>query len=210
MIFISNFFNFGSDNLIKLEKQADDVLELPNKLRAYRIKNEIVIVDTLTKKIVNKFKDTLPSNPARATLEIIKKLKLATTEDKIQKTSDVWTCGFREDDARWVWYKNSQPKITVNFKEAYAKEDINDKLYFFSARYGTSIVNKLKTQSIEEIAKSLNASILERSYTPIKCSSCNAEENYTIDDIVDENKNAKYESNFVICQNCNTLIKLIK
>ena len=209
MIFISNFFNFGSD-ISKLEKQADDILELPNNLRAFRIKNEIIVIDTLKNKIIKKLKDIFPSNPARATLELIKKMKLTSQETSIAKKSEIWTCGFRENEARWVWYCNSQPKMTVNFKEAYSKENIEDKLYFFSARFGTTIINEIKNESIEKIAKKINASILEKSYIVIKCSNCNCEDNYTIDDLVDEKKNAKYNSNFVVCLNCNNLINLIK
>jgi len=209
MIFISNFFNF-SNNIERLEKQAEDILELPNNLRAFRLKNEVFVVDTAKNKIIQKFKNTFPANPARATLEIIKKMKLACNDSQITtKTSNIWTCGFRENDARWVWYRNSNPKMTVSFKEAYAQENLQDKLYFFSARFGTSIINDIKTEGIEKISKKINASILENSFVLIKCSHCNLDEIYTIDDIVDEKKNAKYDSNFVVCLNCNNLINLI-
>jgi hypothetical protein len=210
MLFFSNFL---TQNIYKLEQQAKDVLELPKDLKAFRLEKEIVIIDSKKGKIVQRFKDTLPSNPVRATLELLKRLRLLTGEkisvESINKKSDVWTCGFREDEARWVWYQNSEPKITVSYDDAFKNGKIEDKIFFYSARYGTLIVNKIKDKGLEKIAKEINALILENPFVKVKCGHCSNEENYTIDDIVDQNRNPKYDSNFVVCQNCNELVKLI-
>jgi len=204
MQFLSNFFNFNP--IKKLEKQANDILELPKNYKAYRLEKDVVVIDTASNKIIQRTKDTLPTNHVRATLELIKRMNL--TEDKITKKSDVWTCGFRDNEARWVWYKNSQPKITVSFIEAFKEEELEDKIFFYSARYGTSIVNQIKKDGVEKVAKEINALVLENPFVKLKCSHCDYEENYTIDDLVDQNKTPKYDSNFVVCQNCNDLVKL--
>ena len=210
MQFFSNFFNFGSLNTKKLEKQADDILELPNNYKAYRLKDEVWVVDATKNKLVDKMKDVLPTNHVRATLELIKRFNLtAETEKLISKKSDVWTCGFREDEGRWVWYQNSEPKMTASFDEVYKNGSLEDKVDFYSARYGTSIINDIKVEGLEKIAKKINALILETPYVKIKCSHCLTEENYTIDDLVDLQKNPKYDSNLVMCQNCNEFLKLI-
>jgi len=208
MQFISNFFNFSTNSIKKLEKQAKDVLELPNDLKAYRLEKDIVIVSS--NKILQRFKDTLPLNPIRATAELIKRLRLASNkQEKIQnKKSDVLTCGFRDNEARWVWYRNSEPIMTISYDEAYKQGSLEDKIYFYSARYGTKIAENLKQESVEKVACKLNALVLENPFVKVKCASCSNEENYTIDDIVDKNKHPKYDSNFVVCQNCNELVKL--
>jgi hypothetical protein len=202
MQFISNFFNFGNSNIKKFEKQAKDILELPKNFKAYRLEKDVVVVNTSSNKIIQRTKDTLPTNHTRATLELIRRMNL------VDKKSDVWTCGFRDNEARWVWYKNSQPKITVSFSEAFTKEDFEDKIFFYSARYGTSIIDQIKKDGLEKVAKDINAFVLENPYIKVKCCSCDYEENYTIDDLVDQNKNPKYSSNYVVCQNCNELVKL--
>lgn len=207
MTFFSNFFSFNSQNIKKLEKQAKDVLELPKKFKAFRLEKDIIIVDS-NNKFVEKFKDTFPSNPVRATLELVKKLKL---EENIglNKKSDVWTCGFRANEARWVWYRNSEPKATLSYEQAFKNGTLEEKIYFYSARYGTSISNKIKEQGLEKVAKEINALILDHSFVKVKCSHCSNEENYTIDDLVDGNRNPRYDSQFVVCQNCNELVKLM-
>jgi len=211
MMFFSNFFsNFSSQNIKKLERQAKDVLELPKDFKAYRLDRDIVVVDSKKEKIVQRSKDTFPSNPVRATLELIKRLKLSEQiiPDSFKK-SNVWTCGFRENEARWVWYQNSKPKITVSYEEAFKNGELEDKIFFFSARYGTSIIDKIKQDGLEKVSKDINALILEHPFVKVTCTHCSNEENYTIDDIVDQNKNSNYHSNFIVCQNCNQLVKLI-
>lgn len=205
-MFFSNFFNFRTQSIKKLERQAKDVLDLPKDLKAYRLDSNIAIVDSKTSKIVERLKDTLPTNPVRATLELIKRLKLSEINSK---KSDVWTCGFRENEARWVWYRNSEPKITVSYEKAFKNGCLEDKIFFYSARYGTSIANKIKEQSLEKVAKEINALVLENSFVKVKCSHCSNEENYTIDDLVDNDRNPKYDSDYVICQNCNELVNLM-
>jgi hypothetical protein len=206
MAFFSSFFS--TCNIKKLEKQAKEILDLPKDLRAFRVDKEIVIVDA-SQKITHRIKDTLPTNPARASLELIKRFKLATEEIKQDsKNRDVWTCGFRDNEARWVWYRNSEPKMTVSYNEAFKNGTLEDKTFFFSARYGTTIISKIKQETVEKVAKDLNALILERPYVKVSCQQCNNEENYTIDDLVDQNKNPDYSSNFIVCQHCNEIVRL--
>ncbi|MDD5650068.1 MAG: hypothetical protein PHF86_06595 [Candidatus Nanoarchaeia archaeon] len=212
MQFFSNFFCF---NVVKkLEQQAISSIDLQRNLKAFRLEKDIVIVDVSKNKIIQRVKDTFPSNPVRASFEIIKQLKLATQTEEIKKNlinkrSDVWTCGFRYDEARWVWYCNSQPKMTVGYEEAYKNGAIEDKVYFFSARYGTSIISKIKETSLEKTAKEINAFVLENSYVKVSCTHCENEEHYTIDDLVDQNRKPSYTSNYVVCQHCNELVKLM-
>lgn len=219
MQFISLFKIGATTNVRKLESQADDTLELPGNIKALRIEDEVVIVDTKKNKVVKKLKDTFPSNPARATLGIMKKLKLASNyenyKDSIDKstinkqTSELWTCGFRPDEERWVWYKNSEPKITVAFNETnYNHKNIEDKLYFHSAKFGTKIIEEIKKNGLKDVAKNINALILDNSYAKLKCPNCKVNDNYTIDDLVDEKKKAKYDSNFIVCSSCDKLIRL--
>jgi hypothetical protein len=155
-------------------------------------------------------KDTLPSNPIRATLELIKILKLTSeiNQNSIKK-SDVWTCGFRDDEARWVWYRNSEPKMTVSYSEAFKNGSLEDEVFFSSARYGTSIIKEIKETNLDKVAERLNALVLKVPYVKISCQNCSTKEHYTIDDLVDQNKKPNYNSNFVVCQNCNELVKLI-
>lgn len=212
MQFFSNFFSF---NIIKkLEHQATSTIELKNNLRAYRLDKDVVIVDVSRNKIIQRVKDTFPSNTVRASLEILKQLKLTSQveeikKDAINKKSDIWTCGFRDSEARWVWYQNSQPKMTVSFNEAYENGSLEDKVYFFSARYGTAIISKIKESDIEKVSKEINAFVLENSYVKVACTHCENEEHYTIDDLVDQNKKPNYASSNVVCQHCNKLIKLM-
>jgi hypothetical protein len=210
MLFFSNFFNFNSQNIKKLEKQAKDILELPKDFKAFRLDKEVVIIDNIKGKIVQRIKDTLPLNPARAALELIKRLKLSeqTRPDSFKK-SDVWTCGFRDNEARWVWYMNGQPKMTVGYNDAFKTTNLEDKVFFFSARYGTSIINQIKEQGLEKISKQINGLVFEHPFVKVKCCHCSNEENYTIDDLVDATKTAKYDSEFIVCQNCNELVKLV-
>lgn len=209
MLFFSNFFNFSTQNLKKLEHQATDVLDLPSDFKAFRLEKDIAIVDSAKGKIVQRIKDTFPTNPARATLELIKKLGL--TEQKksdVKKRAVVWTCGFRDNEARWVWYENGLPKMTAGYDDIFGKDDLEDKVFFYSARFGTSIINQIKEQGLEKTSKQINALILENPFMKITCKHCNCEENYTIDDLVDETKTSKYDSQFVVCQGCNELVKL--
>lgn len=211
MLFFSNFFNFNT-HLRKLEQQAEDVLELQDGFKAYRSNKEVVIVDALKNKIIQRFKNTFPSNPKRAIFEIKKQLNIVSDEiktDVITKKNDVWTCGFRDNEARWVWYKNSEPKMTVSFDEAYKSGSLEDRVFFFSARYGTFIISRIKASSLEKIAKEINAFILEHSYVKVACAHCDSEENYTIDDLVDSDKVPDYLSKNIVCQHCNELIKLL-
>jgi hypothetical protein len=212
MQFFSNFFGFNS--IKKLEQQATSILDIDKNLKAYRLEKDIVVVDVSKNKILQRVRDTFPTNSVRASLEISKQLKLATAteeikQDLIKKKSDVWTCGFRDNEARWVWYCNSQPKMTVNYEEAYKNGSIEDKIYFFSARYGTSVISRIKETNLERVSKEINAFVLENSYVKVACTHCENEEHYTIDDLVDKNKKSSYSSEYVVCQHCNELIKLM-
>lgn len=207
MFFIPQFIKRAlTSDIKKLEEHAYDTLELPEGMKALRVDDEVVVIDSKKNKILKRFDDTFPSNPARATIGIMKKMEIGI-ENKASK--DTWTCGFREADQRWVWYLNSQPKMTASFKDVYPSPVNNDKESFFAAKYGTTIIDEIKKSSFKEVAKYLPALVLENSYTNIKCGSCNSSDNYTIDDLVDSNRVAKYESNFVICTNCNQLVELI-
>jgi len=207
MLFFSNFFSFGSSSIKKIENQAKDVLELSNELKAYRLGKDIVIIDSSKNKIISRTKDVFPKNSTRAILEISNLLNIANNNTNNDK-KDIWTCGFRDSEARWVWYRNSEPVITASYEEVFKNGSIEDKLYFFSARYGTVTINRIKEIGLEKVAKEINALILDNPYVKVACSSCTAEENYTIDDIVDKNKIPNYSSNFVVCQHCNETIKL--
>ena len=208
------FFTKSSNTakIKKLENKAKDILQLPNEMKALRIDDEVVVIDSSKNKIVSQLTDVFPSNPARATVQIMKKLNLASEKEN---KKEIWSCGFRESETRWVWYKNSQPKMTVSFDEAYPEFDsenanhVECKIDFCLAKYGTVVVDRIKSVGVEKIADDIHALVLENSYTTIKCGSCKVTENYTIDDIVDDNKKAKYDSNFVICNNCGELIKLL-
>jgi len=213
MRFFSNLLKIGL-NLKQLEDQAgvDGVLELPEPYRAFRVDGEVIVVDTDKKKEIKRVKDTFPSNPAFAAIKIIKLLDLSEEPKEASidnKKATFWTCGFREDEGRWVWYQNSAPKMTVSYDEAFKNGTVEDKFHFFAARYGTSIIDSIKTDGIESTAKKINAHVLENSYVTIKCGGCQRDDNYTIDDIVDDTRSAKYDSNFVICTNCDKLIQLI-
>lgn len=208
MTFFSNFFNFNP--LKKIEQEANEILNISNTHKAYRTDNEIIVISS--NKIVFRAKDTFPSNSERTKKELSKILNIKEenieNSSKEEKKSSIWTCGFRDFEGRWVWYNNSEPKMTVDFKEAFKNGSLEDKVYFFSARYGTSIISKIKEKGLEKTAKDLNALILKNSYIKISCNHCSNEENYTIDDIVNENKQPNYHANFIICQNCDNLIKL--
>jgi len=217
MIFFSKLFS-QSQKIKQLEKQASDILELPNDLQAIRVNGEVVI--TNKDKIATRFKDTFPANPARTVYQLMQKLNItANSLDyhsiKSSKEKEIWTCGFRDNEDRWVWYKNSEPQMTVSFKEAYPDSNVEkvstfeDKLSFCSAQYGTKIIESIKKEGLKKTAEKVHALILENPFITITCNSCNTKENYTIDDLVDENKNAKYDSNFIVCGNCNNLVKLI-
>jgi len=190
-----------------LEENADDVLQLAADYKLFRIDGKAIIIGPKNKVIYNK-RDFFPKSPARAAYEALKKLeqmKLVTKKSK----KDIWTCGFRDNEERWVWYKNSEPKVTVSFKEAFKDQSLEDKFQFHSINYGISVISSIKTDGIEKAAKAINALILESPYTKIACSNCKCEDNYTIDDLVDETKQAKYDANFVVCTSCNELVKLI-
>lgn len=205
MLFFSNFFNFSSQSTKRLEKQAHDILDLPNGHKAYRLPKDLVIIDS-SNKIIQRTKDTLPTNHARATTELVKRLNL--DKPKVYKKSDVWTCGFRDNEARWVWYRNSEPAITANYKDVFKDENLEDKVFFYSARFGTSIIAKIKEEGLHKTARQINALVLEKPFITVTCSHCLNQENYTIDDLVDQHKKPNYESEFIICQNCDKLVKL--
>ncbi|MDD5650234.1 MAG: hypothetical protein PHF86_07460 [Candidatus Nanoarchaeia archaeon] len=200
MLFISNFFSINNSS--KKLKNAQDVLELYADLKAYRFEKEVAIVESSKNKIIKYIKNTFPSNPVRATSEINKFLCLN------KNSKSIWTCGFRDNEERWVWYEDSKPKITVCFNEAYKNGTLEDKVYFYSARYGMDIISRIKKYNINKIAKEINGFILEKPYIKLTCNNCKNEENYTIDDLVDSNKNSNYNSNNVVCQHCNKLIIL--
>jgi len=212
MRFLSKFLTTAITNIRVLEKKAEDILELPGDLKAIRADGKIYIADYKKNKIINTSKDTFPSNPARATLGIMKKFNIAASNENIlNKNStekEIWTCGFRPEEERWVWYKNNEPKMTVAYNEAYDEDSKEQKEKFHSACFGTSIIEKIKKNGTKLTAKKLNGLILENSYTKIACQDCKCKDNYTIDDLVDKDKNAKYDAQFVICSNCNELIKL--
>jgi hypothetical protein len=214
MQFFSKLFNFAT-NVEKLESQASDVLELHDGFKLLRVKGDIYFVDK-NNKIVLKEKDTLPHSPAHAALEAMKKLK----ENKLsnislnKKSKEIWTCNFREAEQRWVWYKNAHPKITVQYTEIFsnkeAQDSLENKFVFNSIKFGISVIADIQQNGISKAAKQINALVLENSFTTIKCAKCNHEDAYTIDDLVDQNKMAKYDANFVVCTNCNELVKLLE
>jgi hypothetical protein len=217
MKFFSDLFRGSSAKISKLEKEASDSFELPNDSKALRVNGSIYIISS--NKITSQFLDVFPSNPARATFQIMKKLGLTdydgykeTLNKKIEKQTI--TCNFRDDEDRWVWYENSKPRMTLSFQEAFPNIDranldfIDKKIDFCSAKYGTLVIDKIKKEGFKKTSEELNALILENPYTTIKCGQCEVEENYTIDDLCNESKKAQYDSNFVICFNCNKLIKL--
>jgi len=211
MTFLSNFFGFNNNSIKKLEQQAKEVLQLTSIHKAFRLPKEVIIINSSNNKILFKSKDVFPSNPERAILEINKSFNLSSIEEQcIPKASskDIWTCGFRETEGRWVWYKNSEPKMTVSYNEAFKDGSLEDKVYFYSARYGTSVISKIKESSLESIAKQINALILERPYVKVACQKCANEDHYTIDDLVDSNKKPDYNSSNIVCLHCNSIVRL--
>jgi hypothetical protein len=215
--------NFCS-SIKALREKAQDVLQLPNDHEAIRLDGEIYIIDKKANKITEKFKDIYPENPARATYHLIQKLRLASSYnsfknslDKNRVAKEVWTCGFRPSEERWVWYNNSEPKMTLNFRESSLKiADMDlggcncEKDYFLSAKFGVDVISKIKSFGLEKTAKVTNALILESSFMKVACPKCNFQDNYTIDDLVDEDRQASYDAGFVICGGCNELISLEK
>jgi len=178
MIFISKFIDKLTNNVGKLVKQADDSLEISSNLTALRVKGNIVIIDASKNEVV----------------------------EKIISKKAVWTCGFREDANRWVWYKDSAPIMTASLYDVYPVLDETKKIDFKSASFGNRIINSIMENGIEKAAKNISADVLENSFVEMKCA-CKSVDNYTIDDLVDEGRRADYESSFVICTSCNNLIK---
>jgi len=222
MKFIADLIQAFNSNIRNLKEKASDVLPISEDLEAIRVDGEVHILDLNKKKIVEKFRDTFPSNAARTVLQLQKKLNihasfnylnLHTKESNMRKAS-IWTCGFRKEEERWVWYENSEPKMTLSFNERYpyfkieSEKDLEKKIEFCSASFATEIIDEIKKMGLKKVATKLNAHVLENSFVEINCTSCGNKDNYTIDDLVDENKQAKYDSNFVVCSNCNDLIKL--
>lgn len=206
MTFISKFLpHLQWQKIKKLEDDADDVLELPDNFKAIRKDGQVIIVDYKKHKIVNTLKDTFPATPARAVFEIGKELGLF--EEK-KASKDIWTCGFRENEGRWVWYKNLEPQLTASFKEAYPQAKIDDKFYFYSARYGTNIIETIKNEGLKVVASKLNGLVLEHPHIKVLCKTCNITENYTIDDLIDDNKKANYDGHSIVCSNCGSIVKL--
>jgi hypothetical protein len=203
----------------KLEERADDVIELYDGFKVIRVDTQAIF--TKGDEVVLKILDTLPKSPARAALEAIKILKrrnlLKDEEIEDKKASkEIWTCGFRQAEQRWVWYKNAMPNMTVSFSEMYptinkeSEEDILQKKFaFMSINFGISTIDNIKKDGISVTASKINASVLEKSYTNLICKKCNSEDKYTIDDLVTDKKQASYNACFVVCSNCNELIKLI-
>jgi hypothetical protein len=204
---IKNFLHKFSLNVKELEEKADDVLQLTEDYKLFRIDGKAIIIGPKNKIVFNK-QDFFPKSPARAAFEAIKKLEQMKLVTK-KSSKEIWTCGFRDAEERWVWYKNSEPKMTVSFKEAFKDQTLEDKFQFHAINYGCSVISSIKTEGIEKAAKEINALVLESPYTKIACSKCKCEDNYTIDNLVDENKQAKYDANFVVCSGCNELVKLI-
>jgi hypothetical protein len=200
---VKNLFKKSKDE--NLEDKADDVLQLTPDYKLLRVNDKAIITDSKNQ-IINEQKDTLPDSPARAAYESLKTLE---NMDLLKKSSkEIWTCGFRDNEQRWVWYKNSQPKITLSYNEAFKEDSLENKFQFNSINYGISVIGKIQSEGLEKVAKEMNALVLGNSYTKIACTNCKCQDNYTIDDLVDESKQAKYDSNFVICTSCNNLIKL--
>lgn len=210
---IKNLFNKISLSLKELEENSDDVLELSQGYRLYRYtpkdskERRVLILNKDNKTVYNK-KDTLPETPAKAAYEALKKLEKMNLITK-KATKDIWTCGFRSAEQRWVWYKNSAPKMVVAYNEAFKEDNLENKFQFHSINYGVDVISSIRVNGIEKTAKKINAMILEHSYTKISCNKCNHTDNYTIDDLIDKNKIAKYDSNFIACTNCDNLVKLI-
>lgn len=195
----------SNEDIAKLEEDAEDVLELHGDYRLLRVKGEAIYVDDSKGKVILREEDKLPSSPARAAIEAMKRIKEMKTDKKA--SSDLWTCGFRDTEERWVWYKNCEPKITVAFNEVFKNGNLEDKFYFHSVKFGTDVIEKLKTIGIKDAAEEYGAVILENPYTELQCS-CGCSDNYTIDDLVTKDKQASYQSNFVVCSSCGNLIEL--
>ena len=201
------FSKFSSkEDIEKLEEEADDVLELHDNFRLLRVNGEAVYVDDAKGKIIIREKDTLPNSPARAALEAMKKIKELKQEKAASK--ELWTCGFRDTEERWTWYRNTEPRMTVSFKEAFKNGSLEDKFYFHSAKFGVDTIEKIKTIGMVETAKAINSIVLENPYTELECKACGNSDNYTIDDLVTKDKQASYESNLVVCSSCENLIEL--
>ena len=93
--------------------------------------------------------------------------------------------------------------MTVDIKEASVTDN------FELAEYGASVIKNIKKEGLNKVAKEINALVLNNPYVKISCPECKTKDNYTIDDLVTEDKKAKYNSNFVVCSNCNKLISLL-
>ena len=194
-------------NVEELENKADDVMELTDGYRLFRTDGKAIILDS-KKNIIYNEDDIFPKAPARAAYEALKILEEKKLIHKKQ-AKEVWTCGFRDNEQRWVWYNNSEPKMTVSYKEAFKEDTLENKFQFHSINYGISVISKVKSEGIEKTAKEINALVLEQPYTKISCTKCRCEDNYTIDDLCNEVRESKYDSNFVICSSCNELVKLV-
>jgi len=208
MLFFSELFNKFALNVKKLERDAEDEFPISNELKAIRLKGKVYVIDEAKNKVIDTLTDTFPNNPARAVLAIQKKLKLEpeVEPEKTEKKA-TWTCGFRENEDRWVWYENNQPKMTVSFKEAYPSQPEYRK-EFINAKYGTAVIQDIRKIGLYKSAQKINAVVLENSFVKIQCKKCNHAGSYTIDDLVDDKRQAKYDSNLVVCANCNELVEL--
>lgn len=208
---ISKIINKFSTNIKKLKENADDILELHDNYEMIRVNNEVVFVKN--NEIVLKEKDTFPQSPARAAIEGMKLLKEKQLLNTKQSSKDVWTCGFRQNEDRWVWYKNSLPQITASFNDVHSniKDDsdlIEKKIIFSSINFGISVINDIKKDGIKKAANKINALVLENPYAQVKCSKCLKISKYTIDDLVTENKVASYNSQYIVCNHCGDLLKI--
>jgi len=203
MRFISKFIEALTNNVGKLVKEASDSLEISSELTALRVNGNVVVIDASKNKIIETMPDRFPNNPARAARAIQKKLKIGA---KTINKKAIWTCGFRPDANRWVWYKDSAPIMTASLYDVYPVLDDTKQSDFKSASFGNRIINSIMEYGIEKAAKNISADVLENSFVEMKCA-CKSVDNYTIDDLVDKGRRADYESNFVICTSCNNLIK---
>ena len=100
MFFLSK--NLNAAKIKKLESEAFDVLELPNELKAFRINDEVVVVDK--KRIANKFEDTFSANPARATYQLMKKMNISIDDvEKKSKKENRRFCNCASNSYSYSW-----------------------------------------------------------------------------------------------------------
>ena len=51
--------------------------------------------------------------------------------------------------------------MTAGYDDVFEKDDLEDKVFFFSARFGTSIINQIKEQGLEKTSVSTDQDSLD-------------------------------------------------